>query len=201
MKVKKAINYLQRIYKLGIIDYPRVDNDYHNESTYQFYPHPPLFPFGDDFTSLKEEEIEIKDSPFLYLNHIKILSPANIIFFKKTIDYYFDDNLNLKKKEEFKKIYKIYEEEEKKKNLNIKKLLIKYKSLFDASKTTRKRIYKLRKGFFFNLNMVIERLPGIISLIKSKDKKTELYETDTLLEAIKKEQERIKRKKQLKQRL
>jgi len=194
--IKSGTNYLQRLYKLGIIDYPRVDNNYHPKSFYQLFPHPPLFEYGEEFTDIKEEEIPVKKAPLLFLNHLKILSPANILNFSKTIFYYLDSKLNLKKeKKEYEQTVEVYNTLKKKQpEFDFKIFGAKYKSLFDKTLKTKKTIYYIKTGEFLNLSMVINRLRKIASIARDTEyqNRIKFKEINSLYEAIEIERKKLK---------
>jgi hypothetical protein len=192
----EGMNYLQKIYKLGIIDYPRVDNDYHKDNFYQLLPHPKLFEFGNKFTPIKEEKLSVKDNPLLYLNHLKIVSPANVINFSRVFFLYFNRSIEFKpkKKEEYEKIVDTYNFLEKKNpEYTFSSFGKWYKSLFDNSLRTKKRLYYFENAEFINNNLVINRLKKFANLIRKKN------ETFITIERAKSLSEIIKKERVMKQ--
>ena len=144
-KVTKLMNRLQRLYMSGIITYPRVDNDFIDKNkAYELYAHPKLIFNSNQNRSLKGETILInKESSLLFLSLLRIVSPANLESFSKTIDALFDDNLRIKDKQNLKMIEKM-EIFLKKHNYSQKKIVREYGSLFFNSKSKRKiSFYKI----------------------------------------------------------
>jgi len=89
-------NRLQYVYAQGGIPYPRVANDYMQQSDLRFYeyPHPPFQAFDEYSKPLQEESYLLsKETLPLYLTHENISTPATLLKNIAYIDIYFDDNM------------------------------------------------------------------------------------------------------------
>jgi len=204
MNISGALTYLQRIYKLGIVAYPRVENNYIKEKPFQFFPHPPLFEFGKKFKPLEEETLKLnKKTALLYLNHRRILSPANIKTYHKIIDEYLDNQLRIKpeKEEELRKIFILLDEFLKENNLSVAEIIKYYTEIYFKNLEAKKTLFLLKAGEFFSLDFTISRLRKIRTFFLKDTKNDELEEqikfktAENLVDAINKFQKEILNKK------
>jgi len=91
---------LESLYRSGLIDYPRVDNDYINDFPYDLYPHQPLPKFEGDylFQPFEEKELELNDKTILLeLSNRRLITPANSLKILKTIRLFLSSSLKPKK--------------------------------------------------------------------------------------------------------
>ena len=163
-KVNSGLSYLQKIYKIGVVAYPRVENNYIKEKPFQFFPHPPLFAMNNLLKPLEEEELTLnKKTALLFLSNKRILSPANIKYFNKVIDKYLEEDLNIKKEkeEELKKIFQLLDKFLKENDLTISKIIKMYMSIFINNMKAKKILFDLQENKFFTLDFTISRLRAI----------------------------------------
>jgi hypothetical protein len=97
---------LESYYRSGVIEYPRVDNDYISNKPYDLYPHPPLPRLQDElFQPFEENELELNEKTILLeLSNRRLITPANALKIHRTIKLFFSSSL--KPKEEYKPIIK-----------------------------------------------------------------------------------------------
>jgi hypothetical protein len=96
---KRASNKLQKAYSKGFTTYPRVSNNYINDTNiFLFHPHPPLKVFDEYSKPLKLDEYIVKwETLPLLLENLRISTPATIVRNLDIIEkYYYKDNLVLK---------------------------------------------------------------------------------------------------------
>lgn len=95
-QVKKSMNELQASYQAGLQNYPRVENTYiKNNDTFDFFPHKPLKPYSIFLTPIKKQKIKLnKKTSLLFLSEQRMITPAQADDFAKTIDEFFDADLN-----------------------------------------------------------------------------------------------------------
>ena len=103
---EKVMQELTAMYEKGVIDYPRVDTNYIQETPYDIYPHKP-FPseaelIGDDFDiellkPIEKEEIPLNSTTVLLeLSNRRLITPASAVSVHKTITQMFTPNLKSK---------------------------------------------------------------------------------------------------------
>lgn len=177
-KVLKAFNRLKYLYKIGLVDYPRVENDYFNEADY--FAHPKLFGFSNEFKPVKEKKVFIKRHPLFYLFHKRILSPALIenyvAFFKKKKKYEED---NEERYEILKKLTTFEKIKEKYRNFKIKLFYLE------------KRIYKSNDIYIINQDFTIKKILMLKSALKRKENNIKYIGEKSLKEIFKEEEKRI----------
>ncbi len=172
ISIEKAYRKLIKAYETGKIAYPRVDNEYHLENSYDLYAHPPLKEFDKYSTPIEEDELPFnKKTALLFLSNERLITPSTAVFFYRKIDEYFDDDLNPKKN--------------KQKELEIMRKIAK------AFEDT----YKAELSYSYEkLKMIREPIPP---MYKTKNKKKELLEYAFELQR-KLEEERLKEKQRKK---
>jgi hypothetical protein len=136
-KTKKAMNFLQEAYRNGMVDYPRVDNNFFEKARYDLFPHPPLRRLVPMMEPLAQSDIVFnKNSSILLLSLRRLVQPSAIVDTAEFIDSFFDDNLNFSSKEKQEKaemMIQVYDEYLKENNLE-KRLMKSLSSLYaDAS--------------------------------------------------------------------
>lgn len=178
--ILKHFQRLKRLYKIGLIDYPRVENDYKTE--YNYFAHPKLFGFSDEFKPVKEKKIKIKIAPMFFLFHRGILTPALIenfiLFLSKKKKKYEKDNdkrmsilLKITTPNDFLQGYKKYK-------FNLFKL--------------EKKIYKINDAYFINADFTVKRLLEVKSALKREENNIKYIDNLSLKEIFKKEEQRQK---------
>lgn len=77
---------LKKLYRDGLIAYPRVENGYIKNGLYSYFPHPPLAEVNSFLTPLKHEEYEYnEDSLLLHLHNLRYINLSQIEMTKKRI--------------------------------------------------------------------------------------------------------------------
>jgi hypothetical protein len=106
MGAEIAYGRLESLYRSGVIEYPRVDNDYIKDFPYDLYPHPSLPRLDNDiFQPIQKTELPLSDKTILLeLSNRRLITPANAIPTLKTIRMVLSSDL--KPKEEAKEIVK-----------------------------------------------------------------------------------------------
>jgi hypothetical protein len=93
---------LVQLYKQGILEYPRVDNDYITEKPFTLYPHPPLYPNGKPeqrskvffLSPFKEDYIPLRKKTYLLrLSNLRLITPATAVRYYQKIDSFFDEDM------------------------------------------------------------------------------------------------------------
>lgn len=98
---RQAYNKLIGAYEKGVIEYPRVDSDYHLEDNYDLYAHPKLKEFDEFSTPIDAEELPLnKQTVLLALSNERLITPSMALSYYEKIDMYFDDDLNVRKGKE-----------------------------------------------------------------------------------------------------
>lgn len=175
----KAFRHLKYLYKIGLIDYPRVENDYF-KNIKNYFAHPKLFGWTDEFKPIKEKKIKIIKAPLLFLFHAGILTPALIENFASFF----------KKKEKY--------EKDNKKRMEIllqittpREIFTGYKKYKNKMFFLKKRVYKMNDIYFINENFTIEKLFELRSALKEKNY-IEYKNTVSFKETLKQEEIRQK---------
>lgn len=164
-KVKRVMQLLQKLYKCGLLPYPRVDNNFIEAClAFDMQAHPKMCLESEMFSELEGERIPIdKNSALLFLSLIRVLSPSNIENFAEMLDDVFTDDLKFISEEKEKEVLKTFEML----NLYMEKNLIKqediiswYSEIFQKSQSREMKHFKI-KNVHFILNED-PRLPKII---------------------------------------
>lgn len=93
-RMDKAISKLDRSYTKGLVQYPRVANNYIETIRFFEHPHPPLQPFDEYATPLAHSEYPFtKELCALELTNAGISTPATLFYNVRNVDKYFDGNL------------------------------------------------------------------------------------------------------------
>ncbi len=139
---------MQNLYKIGMINYPRVDNTFieHNKA-YDMHAHPGLTYSAKIFDGLKGEIITLnKKSATLFLSLIRVLSPSNIITYAELIDDFYEDDLAFVSKEKEKEANKLIQtlstfmDES---GITQEEIIKRYRSIFEESKKRRVSHYAI----------------------------------------------------------
>jgi len=104
VKCEKASNSMSGAYGRGETVYPRVGNDYIDETPYPEHAHPPLTRFDDFAYPLQQSSYPLsKETIPLELANTGIATPATLMNNLKTVDRFFDKQLDLRgdRREEF----------------------------------------------------------------------------------------------------
>lgn len=156
---------LQKLYKCGLLPYPRLDNNFIEASlAYDMQAHPKMCLESEMFEELEGEHIPIdKNSALLFLSLVRVLSPSNIENFAEMLDEVFTEDLKFISEEKEKEVLKTFELL----SLYMEKNLLKqediiswYSEIFKTSKSRELKHFKISNVHFI-LNSE-PRLPKII---------------------------------------
>jgi hypothetical protein len=109
-----GMKYLQKLYYEDKIPYPRVDNDYITEKTYDLYPHPNLRKYGfkeDIVMPLEEQEFEFNyKTLYLQLCNERLITPSTISYYDQKLKTFFFNIETLNPKPMFEPLLEIAED-------------------------------------------------------------------------------------------
>jgi len=108
-----AYKLLNHLYREGVIEYPRVDNDYIPDKPYDLYPHPPLprnlgkrheifAPIGKDSLPLD------RNTYLLRLSNLRLITPSTATKYLKNLEYFFDEDLTPYKSRKKRRLLEIF---------------------------------------------------------------------------------------------
>jgi hypothetical protein len=115
---------LNQLYRRGIIEYPRVDNDYIQDKPFTLYPHPPLYPKSNPenrkknffLSPLNDDEIDLNRRTYLLrLSNLRLITPATAPRYYRKLEEFFEEDMSPKKKRRkiLEKLAKLAEKREK----------------------------------------------------------------------------------------